>query len=119
LRAGKWEKKKFMGVELYNKILGIVGIGVIGTIVADRARALRMKVIAYDPYISKEAAEKKGIDLVSFDELLERSDFISVHTPLTDETRNLLSKNFPKTRNEIIINCARRHYQRTRSPRRD
>ena len=62
MKAGKWEKKKFMGVELYNKTLGIIGIGVIGTIVADRARALKMKVIAYDPYISKEAAEKKGVD---------------------------------------------------------
>ncbi len=92
LKAGKWEKKKFMGVELYNKVFGIVGIGVIGTIVADRAKALKMKVIAYDPYISKEAAEKKGIDLVPLDELLERSDFISVHTPLTDETRNIINK---------------------------
>ena len=109
MKAGKWEKKKFMGVELYNKIFGIVGIGVIGTIVADRAKALKMKVIAYDPYISKEAAEKKGIDLVSFDELLERSDFISVHTPLTDETRNLIDKSaFRKMKTGVIIlNCAR------------
>ena len=109
LKAGKWEKKKFMGVEIYNKVFGIVGIGVIGTIVADRAKALKMKVIAYDPYISKEAAEKKGIDLVSFDDVLERSDFISVHTPLTDETRNLINKNaFRKMkRGVIIINCAR------------
>ncbi len=109
MKGGKWEKKKFMGVELYNKIFGIVGIGVIGTIVADRARALKMKVIAYDPYISKEAAEKKGIELVSLDELLERSDFISVHTPLTDETRNLINKDtFRKMKSGgIIINCAR------------
>ena len=92
MKAGKWEKKKFMGVELYNKTLGLIGIGVIGTIVADRARGLKMKVIGYDPYLSKEVAEKKGVDLVSLDELLRRSDFISVHTPLTDETRNLIDK---------------------------
>jgi len=109
MKAGKWEKKKFMGVELYNKILGVVGIGVIGTIVVDRARALKMKVIAYDPYISKEAAEKKGVDLVSFDELLARSDFITVHTPLTDETRNLIDKNGmgKMKKGVILINCAR------------
>ncbi len=109
MKAGKWEKKKFMGVELYNKVLGLVGIGVIGTIVADRARGLKMKVIGYDPYLSKEAAEKKGVDLVSFDELLGRSDFISVHTPLTDETRNLIDQNtFMKMKDGVIlINCAR------------
>ena len=109
LKGGKWEKKRFMGVELYNKVLGIVGIGVIGTVVADRARALKMKVISYDPYISKEAAEKKGIELVSFDEVLEKSDFITVHTPLTDETRNLINKDtFRKMKDGVIvINCAR------------
>ncbi len=109
MKEGKWEKKKFMGVELYNKTLGIIGIGVIGTIVADRARGLKMKVIAYDPYLSKEAAEKKGVDLVSFDELLARSDFISIHTPLTDETRNLIDQNaFKKMKDGVIlINCAR------------
>ena len=109
MKGGKWEKKKYMGVELYNKTLGIIGIGVIGTIVADRARGLKMKVIAYDPYLSKEAAEKKGVDLMSFDEVLTRSDFISVHTPLTDETRNLLDKNaFKKMKDGVIlINCAR------------
>src|SRR5512136_1032521 len=92
MRTGKWEKKKFMGVELYNKTLGVIGLGVIGTIVVDRARGLKMKVIVFDPYISKEAAEKKGVEVVTFDELLGRSDFISVHTPLTDETRNLINK---------------------------
>ena len=109
MKAGKWEKKKFMGVELYNKTLGLIGIGVIGTIVADRARGLKMKVIGYDPYLSKEIAEKKGVDLVSLDELLRRSDFISIHTPLTDETRNLIDKNaFPKMKKGVIlINCAR------------
>jgi len=93
MRAGQWEKKKFVGVELYNKTFGIIGIGVIGSIVADRARGMKMKVIAYDPYISKEVAEKKGVDLVSFDDLLGRSDFISIHTPLIDETRNLIDRN--------------------------
>ena len=109
MKAGKWEKKKFMGVELYNKTLGLIGIGVIGTIVADRARGLKMKVIGYDPYLSKEIAEKKGVDLVSLDELLRRSDFISIHTPLTEETRNLIDKNaFPKMKKGVIlINCAR------------
>ena len=109
MKGGKWEKKKFMGVELYNKTLGLVGIGVIGTIVADRARGLKMKVIGYDPYLSKEVAEKKGVDLVSFDELLSRSDFITVHTPLTDETRNLIDQNAIQKMKDgvILINCAR------------
>jgi D-3-phosphoglycerate dehydrogenase len=109
MKTGKWEKKKFMGVELYNKTLGLIGIGVIGTVVADRARGLKMKVIGYDPYLSKETAEKKGVDPVPFDELLRRSDFISVHTPLTDETRNLIDKNaFSKMKNGVIlVNCAR------------
>jgi D-3-phosphoglycerate dehydrogenase len=109
MKGGKWDKKKFMGVELYNKTLGLVGIGVIGTIVADRARGLKMKVIGYDPYLSKEVAEKKGVDLVPLDELLARSDFISVHTPLTEETRNLLDKNAIMKMKDgvILINCAR------------
>lgn len=109
LKTGKWEKKKFMGVELYQKTLGLVGIGVIGTIVADRARGLQMKVIGYDPYLSPEVAEKKGVELVSFEDLLSRSDFISVHTPLTEETRNLIDRNaFEKMKKGIIlVNCAR------------
>jgi len=109
LKAGKWEKKRFMGVELYQKILGLIGIGVIGTIVADRARGLKMKVIGYDPYLSPEVAEKKGVELVSFDELLSRSDFISVHTPLTEETRNLIDQNAisKMKKGVILVNCAR------------
>ncbi|MBS3906031.1 MAG: phosphoglycerate dehydrogenase [Syntrophaceae bacterium] len=109
MRAGKWEKKKFMGVELYQKTLGLIGIGVIGTIVVDRARGLKMKVIGYDPYLSPEAAEKKGVEPVSFDELLSRSDFISIHTPMTEETRNLIDQNaIAKMRKGVIlINCAR------------
>jgi D-3-phosphoglycerate dehydrogenase len=109
MKAGKWEKKKFMGVELHNKTLGLIGIGVIGTIVADRGRGLKMKLIGYDPYLSAEVAEKKGVELVSFDELLARSDFISIHTPLTDETRNLIHKDtFMKMKDGVIlVNCAR------------
>jgi len=109
MKAGKWEKRKFLGVELYGKTLGLIGIGVIGTIVADRARGLKMKVIGYDPYLSKEVAEKRGVELVSMDELLNKSDFISVHTPLTDETKNFIDKNsFRKMRKGVIlINCAR------------
>jgi len=109
MRGGKWEKKKFMGVELYNKTLGLVGIGVIGTVVADRARGLKMKVIGYDPYLSPEVAGKKGVDLVSLDELLARADFISVHTPLTEETRSLIDKSAmtKMKKGVILINCAR------------
>ena len=109
MRADKWEKKKFMGVELYNKVLGVVGIGVIGTIVVDRAKALKMKVIAFDPYITQEVAERKGVELVSLDELLRRSDFITIHTPLTDETRNLIERNAMNKmkKGAILINCAR------------
>ena len=109
MKSGKWEKKKFTGVEVYNKTLGVIGIGMIGTIVVDRARALKMKVIAYDPYLSKEAAEKKGVDLVTLDELLSRSDFITIHTPLTDETRNLIDKSaFTKMKKGVIlVNCSR------------
>ena len=109
MKAGKWEKKKFMGVELYNKTLGMIGIGVIGTIVVDRARGLKMKVIGYDPYLTREVAEKKGFELVSLDDLLTRSDFITVHTPLTDETRNLINKEVIQKMKDgvILINCAR------------
>jgi D-3-phosphoglycerate dehydrogenase / 2-oxoglutarate reductase len=109
MKGGRWEKKKFMGIELYNKTLGMIGIGVIGTIVVDRARGLKMKVIGYDPYLTREVAEKKGFELVSFDELLTRSDFITVHTPLNDETRNLINKEVIKKMKDgvILINCAR------------
>ncbi len=109
MRAGKWEKKRFMGVELYQKTLGLIGIGVIGTIVADRARGLKMKVIGYDPYLSPEVAEKKGVELVSLDELLSRADFISIHTPLTEETRDLIDQNAIEKMKKgvILVNCAR------------
>ncbi|MDD5711320.1 MAG: phosphoglycerate dehydrogenase [Smithellaceae bacterium] len=109
MKAGKWEKSKFMGSEVCNKTLGIVGIGRVGTIVAERAQGLRMNVIAYDPFISPEAAEKMGITLVTLDKLLKTSDFISIHTPLTKETKNIINKAaLGKMKKGVyIINCAR------------
>lgn len=108
-RSGKWEKGRFMGVELTGKTLGIVGIGNIGSIVADRAQGLKMKVIAYDPFISHEKAQQLGIELVELEDLYARADVISVHTPLTEGTRNLLNAAaFEKMKDSVlIINCAR------------
>ena len=108
-KAGKWERNKFMGSEVSNKTMGIIGIGRVGSIVANRAQGLKMNVIAYDPFISREAAEKMGISLASFDEVLEKADFISVHTPLTDETRGLINaSSFDKMKDGVyVINCAR------------
>jgi D-3-phosphoglycerate dehydrogenase len=107
--AGKWEKSKFMGVELTNKTLGVIGAGNIGGIVCDRARGLKMKVVAYDPFLGEEKAEKMGVEKVELDELLARADFISLHVPFTDATANILSReNLAKTKNGVrIINCAR------------
>ncbi len=107
--AGKWEKSKFMGVELTGKTLGVIGAGNIGGIVCDRARGLHMKVIAYDPYLSDEKASKMHVEKVELDELLRRADFITLHVPLTDATRNILSReNLAKTKPGVrIINCAR------------
>jgi D-3-phosphoglycerate dehydrogenase len=107
--AGKWEKNKFMGVELAGKTLGLIGCGNIGSIVADRAQGLKMKVVAYDPFLSKEKAESIHVEKVELDELLKRVDFISLHTPLTDSTRNILNKDsLAKTKKGVrIINCAR------------
>ena len=109
MKEGKWEKNKFMGSEVFNKTLGIIGIGRVGTIVADRAQGIKMNVIAYDPFISPEAAEKLGVSLVSLPQLLETSDFISVHTPLTKETRGIINAvAFAKMKQGVyIINCAR------------
>jgi len=109
MKAGKWEKKRFIGVELYNKTLGVIGIGVVGTVVVDRARGLKMKVIGHDPFLTQEVAEKKGFELVSMDELFARSDFITVHAPLTGETRNLIDLNAIRKMKDkvILINCAR------------
>jgi D-3-phosphoglycerate dehydrogenase len=108
-QAGKWEKNRFMGVELYAKTLGLIGAGNIGSIVADRALGLKMKVIAYDPFLSPERATEIGVEKVELDDLLARADFITLHTPLTDKTRNILSaENLAKTKKGVrIINCAR------------
>jgi D-3-phosphoglycerate dehydrogenase / 2-oxoglutarate reductase len=108
-QAGKWEKNRFLGVELTAKTLGIIGCGNIGSIVADRALGLHMKVLAYDPYLSPERAADLGVEKVELEELLARADFISLHTPLTDKTRNILgTENLAKTKKGVrIINCAR------------
>jgi D-3-phosphoglycerate dehydrogenase / 2-oxoglutarate reductase len=108
-KAGKWEKNRFMGVELTGKTLGLIGCGNIGSIVANRAVGLHMKVLAYDPYLSEKKALELGVEKTDLDTLLGRADFISVHTPLTDATRNILSREaLAKTRPGVrIINCAR------------
>jgi D-3-phosphoglycerate dehydrogenase / 2-oxoglutarate reductase len=108
-QAGKWEKNRFMGVELTGKTLGLIGAGNIGSIVADRAIGLKMKVIAYDPFLTPERALEMGVEKMSLDDLLLRADFITLHTPLTDQTRNILSReNLAKTKKGVrIINCAR------------
>lgn len=107
--AGKWEKSRFMGVELTAKTLGIIGCGNIGAIVADRALGLKMKVIAYDPYLSVERAADLGVEKVELDELFPRADFISLHTPMTDATRGIVNAEaFAKMKDGVrIINCAR------------
>ena len=108
-RAGKWEKNRFMGVELYNKTLGIIGCGNIGSIVADRAIGLKMKVIAFDPFLSPERALEIGVEKVELDAIFKRADFITLHTPLTEKTRNVVSREaLAKTKKGVrIINCAR------------
>jgi D-3-phosphoglycerate dehydrogenase len=108
-QAGKWEKNRFMGVELYAKTLGLIGAGNIGGIVADRALGLKMKVVAYDPFLSPERAIEMGVEKVELEDLLARADVITLHTPLTDKTRNILSaENLAKTKKGVlIVNCAR------------
>ena len=108
-RAGKWEKNKFMGVEIFSKTLGIIGCGNIGSIVADRAIGLRMKVIAYDPFLSEERARDLGVEKVELDTLFKRADFITLHTPLTDKTRNIIdAAALKKMKKGVrVINCAR------------
>jgi D-3-phosphoglycerate dehydrogenase len=108
-RAGKWEKNKFLGVEIFGKTLGIIGCGNVGSIVADRALGLKMKVIAYDPFLSAERALNLGVEKVELDELWRRADFVTLHTPLTEKTRNVikaetLAQMKPGVR---VINCAR------------
>jgi D-3-phosphoglycerate dehydrogenase len=107
--AGKWEKSKFLGVEVFGKTLGIIGCGNIGSIVADRAIGLKMKVVAFDPFLSLERAMELGVEKVELDDLLRRADFITLHTPLTDRTRNIIdAAALAKTKRGVrIINCAR------------
>ncbi|NIJ40449.1 D-3-phosphoglycerate dehydrogenase [Parvibaculum indicum] len=107
--AGKWEKSKFMGVEVTGKTLGVIGAGNIGSIVIDRAKGLRMKVVAFDPFLTPERAGDMGIEKVELDELLGRADFITLHTPLTDKTRNIIDgAALAKCKKGVrIINCAR------------
>jgi len=108
-RAGKWEKNKFMGVEIFGKTLGVIGCGNIGSIVADRAIGLKMKVIAFDPFLSQERAADLGVEKVEIDDLFRRADFITLHAPLTDKTRNIVNAGAIKNmkRGVRIINCAR------------
>ncbi len=108
-QAGKWEKNRFMGVELTSKTLGLIGAGNIGSIVADRARGLKMKVIAFDPFLTPERAIEIGVEKGTLDEVLARADFITLHTPLTEQTKNVLSReNIAKCKRGVrIINCAR------------
>src|SRR6476620_7488802 len=108
-QAGKWDKNRFMGVEITGKVLGIIGCGNIGSIVAERAIGLHMRVIAYDPFLSPERAQDLGVEKVDLDDLLTRADFISLHTPMTAQTKNILSAdNLAKTKQGVrIINCAR------------
>jgi D-3-phosphoglycerate dehydrogenase len=107
--AGKWEKSRFMGVELTGKTLGVIGAGNIGSIVIDRAQGLKMKVVAYDPFLSEERAVEIGVEKVELDALLGRADFITMHVPLTDQTKNILSEeNIAKLKQGVrIVNCAR------------
>jgi D-3-phosphoglycerate dehydrogenase len=109
MKAGKWEKSKFMGNEYCNKTLGVIGLGRVGAVVADRAKGLKMNVIAHDPFISPEIAEQMGIPLVSLNELYANADFITVHSPLMPETRNLVNaESFAKMKKGVfMIHCAR------------
>lgn len=108
-QAGKWEKSKFMGVEITGKTLGVIGCGNIGSIAATRGIGLKMRVIAYDPFLSEEKAEELGVEKVDLDELLSRADFITLHVPLTDKTRNIINAEaITKMKTGVrIINCAR------------
>jgi len=107
--SGKWEKNRFMGVEITGKTLGVIGCGNIGSVVAMRAIGLKMHVVAYDPFLSEDRAEELGVEKVELDELFRRADFITLHTPLTDNTRNIINADaIAKMKNGVrIINCAR------------
>ena len=108
-QAGKWEKNRFMGIELFAKTLGLIGCGNIGGIVAERALALKMKVIAYDPFLTPERATEIGVEKVELADLLARADFITLHTPMTESTKNILSASaLAATKPGVrIVNCAR------------
>jgi D-3-phosphoglycerate dehydrogenase / 2-oxoglutarate reductase len=108
-RAGKWEKNRFMGVELTAKTLGVIGCGNIGAIVADRGVGLKMRVIAFDPFLSPERAIALGVEKVELDQLLARADFITLHVPMTEKTKNILSAEaLAQTKKGVrIVNCAR------------
>ena len=109
MKEGKWEKKRFMGRELYSKTLGIIGLGNIGRIVADRAQGLKMKVVAFDPFFSAEAAAKIGVELLPVEEVLRRADVLTCHTPLNEQTRGLVSEaqlDIMKP-GVMLVNCAR------------
>ncbi len=107
--AGKWEKKRFMGTELYNKTCGVIGCGNIGSIAADRALGLRMKVVAFDPFLTEERAAEIGVEKVELDELFARADFITIHVPKNEHTTGLINKDsIAKMKDGVrIINCAR------------
>ncbi|MCX5703452.1 MAG: phosphoglycerate dehydrogenase [Candidatus Omnitrophica bacterium] len=109
VKAGEWKRSKFMGVELYNKVLGIVGLGRIGSELAKRALSFGMKVLAFDPFLSREVAGSLGVEVVELKELFQRSDYITVHTPLTEETKHMISgPQFALMKKGVrIINCAR------------
>ncbi len=108
-KAGKWEKNRFMGTEVSGKMLGLIGAGNIGSIVADRAQGLHMRVVAFDPYLSEKRALDMGVEKLELDEVLARADFITLHTPMTDATRNIISRDaLAKCKRGVhIINCAR------------
>lgn len=108
-KAGRWEKNRFLGVELLGKTLGIVGLGRIGAAVAQRARAFGMNILGYDPYFTREAAHELGIEMIALDDLIARADFITIHTPLTDETRGMInSAAIDRMKHGVrLINCAR------------
>src|SRR5690348_12039742 len=108
-KASKWEKNRFMGVEVTNKVLGLIGAGNIGSIVADRAQGLKMKVVAFDPFLTPERAQTLGVEKVELDELFKRADFITLHTPLIDATRNIINAQaIAKMKDGVrLINCAR------------
>ncbi|MFH1981659.1 MAG: phosphoglycerate dehydrogenase [Pseudomonadota bacterium] len=109
MKAGQWEKKKLQGREIYNKVLGVVGFGKIGSIVADRARGLKMQVIIYDPYVTSEQIQKAGFDAVTLDELFARADYITIHVPKLKDTMGFINADaFAKMKDGVmLINCAR------------